>query len=565
MGVGANGKNLKLGASAWFTWVVAQQPASGPSLTSNGQGDINIDLFDCPPSVLGGVVWHDSNRNGVQDSGEAGMANVTVELMNCAGTLLASTQAGADGSYLFSNLAPGGCQVRFVPPPAFGFTLQNVGNDAKDSDVNPATGMVECMTMGAGEYARTVSAGLYQSQQPFVVLTKTADRSSVAVGGQVVYTYTVSNPSNVVVTDLVITDDNDTPGYGADDFVVGTLASLAPGASAVFFATNTPPAGLGMILNSQLTVIGTLRTEILPGGDVKVTYMQSRGVVDNTYGANASTGYTSGHTFSDLTGGDKAQFRFANGAGQTVLDVDVDYLTSSASFPSGYGSRGVSGGNGAVNTGNASNVISATTTLSTALNQSSAFYGFTTDSPAPEASNPQWNYLNGYIVVVRASTFGASGFGGVTIPTVNNSPSKFGTSSMTPVLGNACLTNGAVVQGRAGSFAVSAFAQATICVSTNRLGAIGDRVWSDANGNGLQDGGELGLTNVTVQLRDCSGSLLRSTNTSASGSYLFTGLGAGSYKVGFMIPLGFSFTTPNAGSDSLDSDVIPATAHAFLG
>jgi hypothetical protein len=46
VGVGASGKNFKLGASAWFIWVVVQQPQSG-KLEATGQGDINIDLFDC--------------------------------------------------------------------------------------------------------------------------------------------------------------------------------------------------------------------------------------------------------------------------------------------------------------------------------------------------------------------------------------------------------------------------------------------------------------------------------------------------------------------------------------
>jgi hypothetical protein len=49
VGVGANGKNISLGGSGWFTWTVTQQPSSGGSLQSSGQGDINIDLVNCTP------------------------------------------------------------------------------------------------------------------------------------------------------------------------------------------------------------------------------------------------------------------------------------------------------------------------------------------------------------------------------------------------------------------------------------------------------------------------------------------------------------------------------------
>ncbi len=66
----------------------------------------------------------------------------------------------------------------------------------------------------------------------------------------------------------------------------------------------------------------------------------------------------------------------------------------------------------------------------------------------------------------------------------------------------------------------------------NRPGTIGDRVWSDADGDGLQDPGEAGIGGVTLELRDAgSGALLATTTTAADGSYLFTLLVPGSYRV----------------------------------
>ena len=59
---------------------------------------------------LGGYVYADANNNGLEDSGDTGLAGVTVTLTGIEATSHAvnlSTNTGADGSYLFPNLAPG--------------------------------------------------------------------------------------------------------------------------------------------------------------------------------------------------------------------------------------------------------------------------------------------------------------------------------------------------------------------------------------------------------------------------------------------------------------------------
>ena len=50
-----------------------------------------------------------------------------------------------------------------------------------------------------------------------------------------------------------------------------------------------------------------------------------------------------------------------------------------------------------------------------------------------------------------------------------------------------------------------------------RLATIGDLVWSDANANGLLDGGETGLDGVTVNLLDATGTTIVDTTTTAGG------------------------------------------------
>ncbi len=88
-----------------------------------------------------------------------------------------------------------------------------------------------------------------------------------------------------------------------------------------------------------------------------------------------------------------------------------------------------------------------------------------------------------------------------------------------------------------------------------RQAALGDRVWEDLNGNGLQDAGEPGVPGVTVELYVCDGVLIATTTTDDEGLYLFTGLMPGSYRVVFAAPTGYEFTTQNVGMDeAIDSD-----------
>lgn len=72
------------------------------------------------------------------------------------------------------------------------------------------------------------------------------------------------------------------------------------------------------------------------------------------------------------------------------------------------------------------------------------------------------------------------------------------------------------------------------------FGSIGDRVWNDANGNGLQDGSESGLINVSLTLYedgngngviDAGDAVVGTTTTDSTGAYAFHNLPVRSYIV----------------------------------
>jgi uncharacterized repeat protein (TIGR01451 family) len=92
--------------------------------------------------------------------------------------------------------------------------------------------------------------------------------------------------------------------------------------------------------------------------------------------------------------------------------------------------------------------------------------------------------------------------------------------------------------------------------TTVRLVSIGDIVWDDQDGDGVQDAGEPGLEGVTVSLYDGTGAPVSATFTDALGEYLLTGIAYGQdYYVRFTPPEGYVLTLQDQGGDDfLDSD-----------
>ena len=98
-------------------------------------------------------------------------------------------------------------------------------------------------------------------------------------------------------------------------------------------------------------------------------------------------------------------------------------------------------------------------------------------------------------------------------------------------------------------------------VRTNFL--LGNRVWFDSNGNGLQEPGEGGVSGLCVNLYDANGNLIQRASTDSNGYYGFN-VQPGAYSVEFVKPAGLDFTRQNAGDDSSDSDVDPASGRAQI-
>lgn len=76
-----------------------------PAIDTNSNLTIDFGVFR--PASIGDFVWYDIDGDGIQDTGEPGIAGVTVNLYDASGTtLIATTTTDANGFYQFTNLQP---------------------------------------------------------------------------------------------------------------------------------------------------------------------------------------------------------------------------------------------------------------------------------------------------------------------------------------------------------------------------------------------------------------------------------------------------------------------------
>lgn len=112
------------------------------TLTTTEPNDLDNDFGFQQSLSLGNFVWYDHDENGIQDPGEAVVADVVVQLfdnVDCTAPAIATTITDADGLYLFDNLSAGDYCLDFTPPPGWVFSDPIQGNDGEqDSNADPA-------------------------------------------------------------------------------------------------------------------------------------------------------------------------------------------------------------------------------------------------------------------------------------------------------------------------------------------------------------------------------------------------------------------------------------------
>ncbi len=240
-------------------------------------------------SSIGNFVFSDANSNGKQDSGEPGIAGVTVNLLNTSNAVLATTATNSSGNYAFNNLVAGTYRVQFVTPAGYTPTSSNVGtDDTKDSD--PVSGITGNYTVSFGQSNTTVDAGFippilqvgnrvwYDSNNDGINGT-----SENGIRGVTVRLYIDANNDNVADGAAIRTATTDANGYynfnslPAGNYIIGAV--LPAGYMSSSLSNTDPDNNTDNNDDGRVLVSGEIRGYAItlangtePGGSTNNTY-----------------------------------------------------------------------------------------------------------------------------------------------------------------------------------------------------------------------------------------------------------------------------------------------------
>lgn len=487
----------------------------------------NDGQYDLPVRV-GDKVWFDLDSDGLQDSGEPGVPNVTVVLhlstdANCSTTGLMTTTTGANGEYLFDNLPPGNYFVCFdltSLPAGFSRTTANVGgDDTIDSDADAAGQTAATGALAAGTQNLTLDMGIINS-------------GSVSVGDRV--WYDVDRDGLQDTSELT-----GVPGVRVELYLNGQVCgAVEPTATTItndigYYLFAGLPAGNYFVCFDldSLPPSYEVTSQNVGGNDA----IDSD--ADSSTGATASTGaLTAGQANLTLDMGIRATNATTNSLGDKVwYDQNSDGDQDGTTEP---GTAGV------VVELHLSGAACTDTPLATTITSQTGAYSFT---GLPDGS---------YFVCFDLTTL-PTGFSVTTADVGGDTQDSDANTStgQTPAV------------ALAGGSSNTTLDMGLVRTDTGVV-AVGDRVWLDADRDGVQDSGEPGVPDILVSLytngSTCGSSPQTSvTATDEDGYYLFSDLPAGNYFVCFnisSIPTGFEATTQNAGADdTADSDANTTT------
>lgn len=517
-----------------------------------GQNNHNLDFGFKQLATLGDKVWRDDDKDGIQDTGEPGVAGVTVTLYQngtdgLPGTsddiVIGTTVTDAYGNYLFDNLASSTnnatqYSVGFTPPANYQFTTQTntqtTGTDnatnltnttggstaANGSDANATTGRTGSFWLSGGENELTVDAGIIFTQP-----------STNSIGDKVWYDADgdgVQDSNEAGVSGVTVTL------YASDGVtVVATTVTDANGnyiftglpASTNYIVGVTPPAG--MLLTSTS---GTTSGNTTVNSDFSQT----------TYKTTAVNSGTAGTQITGIDAGLVMQANNVASLGDKVwLDLNNNGVQDS-------GEPGVAG---------------VTVNLYRDANADGLINGAEATTPyATTVTDAFGNYIFNNLPATASGTAYQVGFvlpSGYSFVTPNAGGDDFKDNDANTFAGG--YTGLYFLKQGQRNMSVDAGLVQTAPAGTASLG---DKVWYDADADGVQDAGETGVAGVTVTLYNNAGTAIATTTTDANGNYLFANLAAGDYSVGFSnLPQGYSLTPVWSSNDAnaTNSDANPAT------
>lgn len=275
------------GEIAWNSFgVVARRLDNSLLLLPTEPIKVGISVEPIQPAGYGSFVWLDTDRDGLQDSGEPGLDGVRVELYRDDGdgianpavdTFVGFTLTSGGGQYVFSFLPAGTYFAVFHRPPTYSTSAANAGSsDEEDSDGVPGTlhGLAVTVTplteLVLGEIDLSWDQGFYQPAVPvaavgnYVWFDEDADggQDEASANGLNGVTVRLYNGSAVLQgTTTTANDANGNPGfYLFDGLTPGSYQIEFVLPNGFTFTTRGPTGSSDTIDSDPDTTLG--RTEV---------------------------------------------------------------------------------------------------------------------------------------------------------------------------------------------------------------------------------------------------------------------------------------------------------------
>ena len=129
---------------------------SEPFTVELGATITGMDIGMIKPGTVEGDVYADRNDNGIQDSGERGLAGVTVRLVEETEGEAFRAEIGEDGHFLFDAVMPGRYFVEYILPDGAVFARTMAGTVQENAD---GSGRTESFDFATGGYRRISLCG----------------------------------------------------------------------------------------------------------------------------------------------------------------------------------------------------------------------------------------------------------------------------------------------------------------------------------------------------------------------------------------------------------------------
>ena len=534
----------------------------------------------------GNYVWYDRNGNGIQDEAtNDGMNGVTVKayLATNPNTAVASTMTANDingnpGYYRLDGLAPGTYFLEFSRPTGATFTgLNAAGSTAQTgSDANTSSGRTAAFTLTAGQYDAAWDAGM-------TLPTGTAslgDRVWLDANNNGLFE-PFSNEVGIDGLRVNLYRDTDSNGQftpGVDQYYTTTTTYTA-GGNPGYYAFNALPAGNYIV---QVDPMNFQQGKPLAGLLASGSIASPANGIDNDNNGYLLTGYGAVSKAISLNDQDNATLDFG---------FTATYSLGNRVF------RDDGTGNGIANDGIQNGAEPGIASVAVSLFAADATGNPTGAAVASQATDAGGYYrfdgltAGNYVVVVdkvasktlhglASSASFSTDFGvnadlhdhGKDTPLAAGSVLVGGIASAPVSLGVGLQPSGETLgDSSAGTNGPNGDASNNLTAdfAFTPVYSLGDRVWFDANQDGIQQPDETGIAGVKVNLYAADGTTqLGTTQTDGSGAYRFDGLAMGNYVVGFVKPAGYQFSPQNKGSDafadSFDSDADSNTGNTAV-